>query len=138
MSCLFALKSLQGAWRHLRIAGRREDAGVLLLISRAVSEACKRAVTEKLEGARELSEKEAVEAVCQVFTNTLEYEPTTPVASACAGSAAQQGAAPPVPAPYPCTGLAAQKSPRGVADSPQYTGHACLQGVLRSPQGTAV
>ena len=64
------------------------------MISRAASEACKQAVADKLEGARELSEKEAVEAVCQVFTNSLEYEPTTPVASACAGSSALQGAWP--------------------------------------------
>ena len=64
---------------------------MLLLISRAVEAACKQAVAEKLEGARELSEKEAAEAVCQVFTNSLEYEPLMPVASACGGSGAQQG-----------------------------------------------
>ena len=66
---------------------------MLLLTSRAVAEACRQAVAERVEGARELSEREAAEAVCQVFTNSLEHEPTLPVASACAGSAAQQGAA---------------------------------------------
>ena len=71
---------------------RREDARVLLLAARAAAEACKQAVAEGVEGARELSEKEAAEAVCQVFTNSLEFEPGLPVASACAGSAAQQGA----------------------------------------------
>ena len=72
---------------------------MLLLIARAVAEACKGAVAEKLEGARELSEKEAAEAVCQVFTNSLEYEHILPVASACAGSAAQQGLHIPMSAP---------------------------------------
>ena len=55
-----------------------------------------------------------MEAVCQVFTNTLEYEPTTPVASACVGSAAQLGCRlPPVLAPV----LLPRESPRGIADS---------------------
>ena len=105
---------------------------MLLLISRAVSEACKQAVAEKLEGARELSEKEAVEAVCQVFTNTLEYEPTTPVASACVGSAAQLGAVfrLSLHRSY-CTGVSERD-----CRLPQCTGLACLQRVLSSPQGT--
>lgn len=65
---------------------------MLLLASRAAAGACKQAVAEGIEGARELSEKEAAEAVCQVFTNSLEYEPILPVAAACSGIAAQQGA----------------------------------------------
>ncbi|CAL5227795.1 g10818 [Coccomyxa viridis] len=88
--------ALLSNWAKFLDPSSRDDAGVLLLIARAVAEACKGAVAEKLEGARGLSEKEAAEAVCQVFTNSLEYEPILPVASACAGSAAQQGEPPAV------------------------------------------
>ena len=67
---------------------------MLLLASHAVAQACRQATAEKVEGAREVSEKDAAEAVCQVFTNSLEYEPSVPVATACAGSAALQGVIP--------------------------------------------
>ena len=72
----------------------RDDARMLLLASHAVAEACRQAIAEKVEGAHEVSEKDAAEAVCQVFTNSLEYEPAMPVATACAGSAALQGVIP--------------------------------------------
>ncbi len=64
---------------------------MLLLAARAAADARNRAAAGGVAGAQELSEKAAAEAVCQVFTNSLEYEPLLPVASACAGSAAQQG-----------------------------------------------
>ena len=64
---------------------------MLLLAARAAADARNCAAAEGVAGAQELSEKAAAEAVCQVFTNSLEYEPLLPVASACAGSAAQQG-----------------------------------------------
>ncbi len=67
---------------------------MLLLASHAVAEACRQAIAEKVDGAHEVSEKDAAEAVCQVFTNSLEYEPAMPVATACAGSAALQGVIP--------------------------------------------
>ena len=69
----------------------RNDARVLLLAARAAAEARSCAAARGVNGAQELSEKAAAEAVCQVFTNSLEYEHLLPVASACAGSAAQQG-----------------------------------------------
>ena len=72
----------------------RDDARMLLLASHAVAEACRQAIAEKVDGAHEVSEKDAAEAVCQVFTNSLEYEPAMPVATACAGSAALQGVIP--------------------------------------------
>ena len=64
---------------------------MLLLAARAAADARNRAAAGGVAGAQDLSEKAAAEAVCQVFTNSLEYEPLLPVASACAGSAAQQG-----------------------------------------------
>ena len=64
---------------------------MLLLAARAAADARNCAAAGGVTGAQELGEKAAAEAVCQVFTNSLEYEPLLPVATACGGSAGQQG-----------------------------------------------
>lgn len=69
----------------------RDDAHVLCTAAKAVVSAAKAAVEGEAAGAVVREEKAAAEAVCQVFTNSLEVLPSIPVACACSAETVHTG-----------------------------------------------